>query len=49
VLTAERQALAQEQAQFDKAEQSHAARQAGDRAFAARQRAIEQAMRQYCG
>jgi serine/threonine-protein kinase len=49
VLTAERQALAQQQAQFDKAEESHAAREAADRAFAARQRAIEQAMHQYCG
>jgi hypothetical protein len=28
--------------------ESHAARQAADRAFATRERAIEQAMHQYC-
>jgi serine/threonine protein kinase len=48
VLRAEHQALTQEQAQFDKAEKSRAGRQAADKAFAARQRAIEQAMRQFC-
>jgi serine/threonine-protein kinase len=47
-LTAERRALAQEQAKFDKTVESHAARQAADRAFATRERAIEQAMHQYC-
>jgi serine/threonine protein kinase len=49
VLRAEHQALAQQQAQFDKAEKSRAGREAADRAFAARQQAIEQAMRQLCG
>jgi serine/threonine-protein kinase len=47
-LTAERRTLAQEQAKFDKTVESHAARQAADRAFATRERAIEQAMHQYC-
>jgi serine/threonine protein kinase len=49
VLRAEHQALAQQQAQFDKAEKSRAGRAAADRAFASRQHAIEQAMRQLCG
>jgi serine/threonine protein kinase len=48
VLRAGHQALAQEQVQIDKAERSHAGRAAADRALAARQRAIEQAMRQFC-
>jgi serine/threonine protein kinase len=48
VLSAERQALTQEQAQIDRAEKSHAGREAADRAFVARQRAIEQLMHQYC-
>ncbi len=48
VLRAQRQTLAQEQAQIDKAEKSRDGRQAADKAFASRQRAIEQAMHQLC-
>jgi phage-related minor tail protein len=49
VLRAEHQTLAQQQAQVDQAERSRAGREAADKAFAARQHAIEQAMRQLCG
>ncbi len=49
VLSAQRRALAQEQTQIDRSATSPAAREAADRAIASRQRAIAQAMHQYCG
>jgi len=49
VLRAERQALAQRQAQIDKREQSPARRAAANRAFDSQQHAIAQVMHQFCG